>query len=125
MSQKFATISQAMPSSVKNSGIGPCPSAPAAAKKKFYQLAVTKAQKITAAAVSATARAAPEAHAANDGETNWRTQAPLGAIEKAFPKLTAEKADDVCATLFFAEQKSDGGRALQLHHKGVPPRPPH
>jgi hypothetical protein len=63
--------------------------------------------------VSATARAALEARAAaaaagaagaaNGGENNPRTQAPRGALEMAFPKSTAEKAGDACATLLFAE----------------------
>ena len=62
--------------------------------------------------VPATAHAAPEtrtaaaaagaAGTANGGENNPRTQAPQGTLEKTLEKSTAEKADDECAVLFFA-----------------------
>ena len=96
-----------------NGGIGPCPSAPAAVKHKFYQRAVSKTRENTVAIVSATARAALRARAAaaattaadaaNGGEKNRGHRHRLGALEKAFQKSTAEKADDAFATLFFAE----------------------
>ena len=92
-----------------NGGIGSCLSAPTALKQKFYRIAVSKAHDKTAAAVSATARAAIEARAAAAAATadaadggGKRPRVSLGAIEKAFQKSTADKVDDACAALFFA-----------------------
>ena len=126
MSRVFATISQVMPRTCKNSngGIGPCPSAPAAVKQKFHQLAVAKAHGNAAATVSATLRASLEAcavaaaagaaGAASGGETNPRTQAPPVALEKAFQRSIVEKADGVCATLVFAELSIVGPARFKL-----------
>ena len=82
------------------------PDAPVSVKHKFYQLAVSKAHESTVAAVSASARAALEAHTAANvrrREKQPRTQTPLGMLEKSFQKSTAGKADDACAALFFVE----------------------
>ena len=65
----------------KNSGIGPCPSAPVTVKHKCHQLAAYKAHENTDTVVSTTARVAlcgrrrpaGTAGAANGGETNPRT----------------------------------------------------
>ena len=105
-----------------NGGIGPCLSAPATAKPQFHQLSRLQGARkygcrfVRDYACSALARralrstAAGAAGAASGGETNPRTQAPLGALEKAFENSTpGAKADDACATLFFAE--------LQLHQQ--------
>ena len=37
------------------------------------------------------------------GGEKTQTQTPLGGLGKSFQKSTAEKADDACATLFFAD----------------------
>ena len=102
-----------------NGGIGPCPSAPASVKQEFYQLVVStwgarkdgfrhgrprpRAQRSRRAPRPRRLVQLARPTAANFFLSREQTQAPLGALEKAFPKSTAEKAVDACATLFFAE----------------------
>ena len=120
----------------KDGGTGPCPFASACiVRHKFHQLVVSKTHENAVAAVSTTARAALEARAATAATAATdaanvrrrrkkpRTQVPVGALGKSLQKSTAEKADDACATVFFAEL-SIGRRphASTTPHHQRPPR---
>ena len=96
-------------------------------KQKFYQLTVSKAHEKTATVAGVRDRA----RRGRDGSRGKRetaaknnrrsTEAPLGVLEKALPKSTAEKVNGACVTLLRFIVKLSTGRRPRASTTPQPP----